>query len=140
MESYTIAFCKYASKKFRTYGTDILNMFADICDKVLNNDKEAFNVVSKFVQYNLIYIYRMKMNIRISLKDKNKEFEKTIKPFNHYMCEKHEEFYIINGYGLSNKFNDEVYQYLFYEEEGHEYPGKYYPELSEEEEEEYEDE
>ena len=120
MESATIAFAKYASKKLRTYGTYKYDMFADICDKVLNNDKEAFNVVSRFVNYNLMWIFKHQENLCISDEDK-KEYRKITKQFEKYMHKIDKGFSIVYPLSLSKKFDDEVDMYFNDNEEGNKY-------------------
>ncbi len=43
------AFANYAAKQLRTYGTDMYDLFADICDKVIDGDRDAIDVVEPFI-------------------------------------------------------------------------------------------
>ncbi|KAK8836058.1 hypothetical protein M9Y10_040118 [Tritrichomonas musculus] len=109
MESYTIAFCKYASNELRTNDDNIYKTMLDICDKVLNNDKEALNIVSKFICFE--YLSNLQTRCIIYFNILTTYYGKARNSFIKYIHKIDKEFSIKFLTALFWKFISEVNRY-----------------------------
>ena len=114
------AFANYAAKQLRTYGTPMYDLFAEICEKVIDGDRDAISVVEPFIIDSQMDIFRKQNHIYISLADENAAFREYGEIFDHYIDELTGGYddYDIMPYHFPKKFYDEVYEYFYCTDEG----------------------
>lgn len=113
------AFANYAAKQLRTYKTPMYDLFADICDKVIDGDRDAIDVVEPFIIDAQMDIFREQNHLYISFHDENAAFREYGEIFDYYIDELTGDY---NDYGMPyhfpKKFYDEVYEFFKYTDEG----------------------
>ena len=113
------AFANYAAKQLRTYKTPMYDLFADICDKVIDGDRDAIDVVEPFIIDAQMDIFREQNHLYISFHDENAAFREYGEIFDYYIDELTGDY---DDYGMPyhfpKKFYDEVYEFFQYTDEG----------------------
>ena len=116
----TTTFAKYAANELKTYGSAMYDLFADICEKVINGDTDAKEVLETLVKYTQKDIYREQQQLHIDFSERTKEYRDACELMDTYI----EYFYcddddiITFQYMLPKKFYDEIFMFFYYNDEG----------------------
>ena len=115
----TTTFAKYAANELKTYGSAMYDLFADICEKVINGDTDAKEVLETLVKYTQKDIYREQQQLHIDFGERTKEYRDACDLMDAYI----DDFIGSDGvitfpYLFPKKFYDEIFMFFYYNDEG----------------------